>query len=399
MKTLWTILKKELKRFFTDKRTLISIFLPGVVLYLVYSLMGSVINDKATELGTITEANICIVNEPDEFKVNSIFDTEVFKDAEIKRFDTLSETEAIEKIKNEELDLYVKYDENFIANVHDYDAVTNHGENAPMVCVYYKSSNQNSSNVSDIYISFLNTFEAEISNKFDLNPVHDNVQYDLAESEEMSTMILSMFVPFLLIVMLFSSSMGLCAESISGEKERGTIATLLNTPAKRWQLALGKVTSLALVCMCAGIVSSLGAILSIPNLLPEGAISLAGYGFGTFALLALMIIITSIFFAALLSVVSTFAKSVKEASSLCLIPMMLTFGISIFSMLNTTASTNLALYLIPVYNSVQCFTQVMNMAVNPVAFLIAILSNILYIALCVFGVSKMFNSEKIMFSR
>ena len=398
MKTLWTILKKELKRFFTDRRTLISIFLPGIALYLVYSLMGNIISSKVDEIATVKEANICMVNEPTEFKDSAFFKEGIFKDAEIKHFDDYSEDEAITKIKNDELDMYVKFDEDFMTNVSNYDFVASEGANAPKVSVYYKSSNQNSSNVAEAYINFLNYYEQTISNKFDVNS-DENIQYDLSESDSESAMILSMFVPFLLVVMLFSSSMGLCAESISGEKERGTIATLLNTPAKRWQLALGKVTSLAIVCMCAGIVSSLGAILSFPKLLGEGAISLAGYGFGTFALLALMIVITSVFFAALLSVVSTFAKSVKEASSLCLIPMMLTFGVSIFSMLGTTASTNLALFLIPVYNSVQCFTQVMNMTVNPLAFLISILSNIAYIALCVFGVSKMFNSEKIMFSR
>lgn len=396
MKTLWTIIKKELKRFFTDKRTLISIFLPGIALYLLYSVMGSFISSKNEEFTTIKEANICLVNEPEEFK--EFFENDMFKNANVQHFNDLSEEEAKKKIEDEELHLYVVFDSNFINAVTNYDAIVSEGKNAPQVKVFYKSSNSDSSLIADAYISYLNAFEANISNKFDINS-DKTIKYDLSEEDDMSTMILSMIVPFLLIIMLFSSSMGLCAESIAGEKERGTIATLLNTPAKRWQLALGKVTSLAIVSMCAGLVSSVGAILSIPSLLGSDAVSLGSYGFGSFALLAVVIIVTSIFFAAILSVVSTFAKSVKEASSLCLIPMMLTFAIGMLSMFSTSASNNLWVYLIPVYNSVQCFNQVMNLAINPLTFLIAIISNIGYIALCIFGVSKMFNNEKVMFSK
>ena len=42
MRSIFIIIKKELKRFFTDRRMLLSLFLPGIILYLVYSLMGNV---------------------------------------------------------------------------------------------------------------------------------------------------------------------------------------------------------------------------------------------------------------------------------------------------------------------------------------------------------------------
>ena len=48
MKEMWTIVKKELKRFFTDYRILVSLFLPGILIFVVYSLMGSFMS-KAME--------------------------------------------------------------------------------------------------------------------------------------------------------------------------------------------------------------------------------------------------------------------------------------------------------------------------------------------------------------
>ena len=40
MKAIGIILKKELKRFFTDYRMLIGIILPGILIFLLYSVMG-----------------------------------------------------------------------------------------------------------------------------------------------------------------------------------------------------------------------------------------------------------------------------------------------------------------------------------------------------------------------
>lgn len=48
MKNVLTIIKKEFSRFFKDKRMIITILLPGVLIYLVYSLMGTVIKNVGT---------------------------------------------------------------------------------------------------------------------------------------------------------------------------------------------------------------------------------------------------------------------------------------------------------------------------------------------------------------
>lgn len=395
MKTLWTLIKKELKRFFTDRRTLIAIFLPGIALFVIYSLMGNVIGDKAKEQLEVKEASICVKAEPEELK-NFL----KFEKITITYENDLSKDKAIEKIQNKELDLYVEFENNFYASSLAYDVSS--GVSAPKVEIYYNSSKTESSAVAQEYIGKLQAYEATISNKFDINP-NLTTQYDFATVEDTSKMILTMVVPFLLTIMLFSSSMGLCAESISGEKERGTIATLLATPTKRWQLALGKVIPLGIVCMCAGLVSSIGAIASLPNLV-QGAsdtetITLSVYGFNEYALLALMVTITAILFASILSIFSTYAKSVKEASSLCLIPMGITFMIGITGMFSSGAATAWWAYLIPIYNSVQCFTQIISLTINPLNYLLAVVSNIAYIGLAIFVTGKMFNNENIMFSK
>ena len=45
MKDILTIMKKELVRFLTDKRMIATLFLPGILIYMIYSFMGGVMGD------------------------------------------------------------------------------------------------------------------------------------------------------------------------------------------------------------------------------------------------------------------------------------------------------------------------------------------------------------------
>ena len=78
---------------------------------------------------------------------------------------------------------------------------------------------------------------------------------------------MTMIMPFLFVVLLFSSAMSICCESIAGEKERGTIATLLVTPVKRSYLVLGKVISLGITALVSALVSFIGLMASLPKLI------------------------------------------------------------------------------------------------------------------------------------
>jgi sodium transport system permease protein len=71
----------------------------------------------------------------------------------------------------------------------------------------------------------------------------------------------------LIIMFLFSGAMSIGPDSIAGEKERGTIATLLVTPVKRSEIAIGKVMSLSIISLFSATSSFIGIMLSLPKLL------------------------------------------------------------------------------------------------------------------------------------
>jgi len=110
-----------------------------------------------------------------------------------------------------------------------------------------------------------------------------------------------------------------------------------------------------------------------------------------------VIFVTVIFFTTILSIISTLAKDIKEASQWSSVLMVLVMILGVTSMVSMgEVASNPVLYLIPVYNSVQCMSSIFALSFNGVNFLITILSNIIYISLGIYILAKMFNSEKIM---
>ena len=68
MSNIFTIMKKELKRFFTDKRMLISLIMPGLIIFIIYTLIGSFISEGLNVDKEYTY-NVYVENIPEEYKV------------------------------------------------------------------------------------------------------------------------------------------------------------------------------------------------------------------------------------------------------------------------------------------------------------------------------------------
>ena len=385
MKNIWIILKKELRRYFTDTRMLIGIILPGILIFLLYSVMGNFMNGNSTS--DITEFKIYAEQQPAE--ITSILPSE-FQIVYIE--ETLTKEEIYKRIEDSELDLYIIFPNGFMEDITKVPTP----QPVPEVKMYYNSASVSSSTIYEVYRSLLDNLEATLANRFNINSNLDE-KYDFATEEDLTVRIFSMMLPFLLITFLFSGAMGICAESIAGEKERGTIATLLVTPAKRSHIAIGKVSALGITALASALVSFLGLIASIPKLVGSN-ISLSAYGASTIFMLLLVIVLTVLFFTVVLTLVSTFAKSVKEASSLSVPVMVIVMLLGATSFMGTTAQTNPALYLIPVYGAIQSLTGILSLTIDPLCFTMFIISSVVYIGLGIFALTKMFNSERVMFN-
>lgn len=389
MRNVWMIIKKELTRFFTDKRMLISIFLPGVLIYFLYSFMGSAMSDAFMTEDSYEYA-IAICN-PSNTVAN------ILENAPVSVY-TVAEKELEEAktlVSSGAQDLLVVFPKNFDKDVVTY--VTGEG-NAPHVQIYYNSADTASSEAYSVMTAILDQYESMLSNKFDVNA--DGGAYDMATDESFTTMLFSMLLPLLLMTFMYSGCMAVAPESIAGEKERGTIATLLVTPMKRSHLAIGKIVSLSIIALTGGLVSFIGVMLSLPKLMGDmESVNASVYGAVDYALILAVIITTILVFIAAISIISAFANSVKEASSYLSVMMVFVMLASVSTMFGAGSVGGMGAYFIPVFNSVQCFSGIFNKDYSITNILVALASNTVYAGLMIYILTRMFDSERVMFRR
>lgn len=386
-----TIIKKEFARFFGDKRMVIStILVPGLMIYLLYSLMG-VMMSKQLVTSEDYVGKAYVQNMPEEL-------SPMFEALSVE-WESVGDTEIAgvkEALTAKETDLLLIFPETFMKDMAAYDSAS--GTAAPNVVVYYNSSRSESSTVYSMVMSLLDTYETSLTNRFDVNAGTE--KYDMASDKDATGQLFSMILPLLLMIFLFSGCLSVAPESIAGEKERGTIATLLVTPMKRSSLALGKIISLSCIALLAGISSFIGTMLSLPNMM-GGAMELdtSYYSVTDYALLLGVILSTILVLISLISCVSAFAKSIKEAASLCSPLNILTMVVSLVPSMGGDELKKFGMFFIPIYNSVLCITAIFSFEVNLAGVLLTIGMNIVYACVLTFILTRIFNSESAMFSK
>ena len=385
---MFTIFRKEMARFFWDKRTaLATILLPGVLIFAVYTFMGSALSSQFS-----VDEDFCpsiqAVNPPDSI-------AGLASQSGLEMLPCESQTEALESLSAQTLDLLAVFPQDFDRQVAAYDVAS--GSPAPAVELYYNSASVDSAAAYDLFSSLLEGYESSLSNKFDLNPGGQG--YDVAADGDTAGAFLSSMMPMLLMLFLFSGCMSIAPESIAGEKERGTIATLLVTPLRRRDLALGKICALSIIALLSGLSSTIGSLLSMPTLMQlEGNVG-AAYTPLHYLALVLVILSTVLFIVSCISLISAFAKTIKEAQTYVTPLMILTMVVGVTAMFGGGASSQFWAYLIPFYNSVQAMVGIFALELNWGHLLLTVGSNLVYTAAGVWGLTRMFNSETVMFQR
>ena len=399
MKNILAIMKKELRRFFGDKRMIATLILPSLLIYVIYSLMGGALSENYEGGGEDTEYRVLTHGSSDLISavtLNSGMNITYYRCPDCTEE---HDPAAISKAINEEgFHAYLVIPEDFDQKIAAYDPAT--GLPAPEVKIYYNSSDADSATAYSTLLALLGALESSMANRFDVNISPDAV-FDVATEEDLTGMLFSMLMPLLLIILMFSSCMAMTAESIAGEKERGTIATLLITPIKRSELALGKIAALSVMSLIGGLCSFAGVLLALPKLMggdAMDAVDTSVYTMGDYAMILCVILSTILVFVSLIAVLSALANSVKEASTL-VSPLMLVVTVIGVSGMFGSPDKSLGLFLIPIYNSVQCISGVFSMSYEPIQIILTVVANLLTAGVFAVVLTRMFNSEKVMFKK
>ena len=406
MNNIKTIFFKELRRFFTEPRMLAALFLPGIIIYIFYSLMGSFMEASfAPSSGKPSDYTYQIV-ATNNYSENSsdvaplifdVFDTylstsEKENKTEYFYINTSEVDEYKEALANHEYDLLIVFNDKF-----EDCLMSGTTQTKTNISVYYDGSDSISTYLNSIFSSLIDSTYTN----FTVN-IENGIYVDGNVSPENYTFknIMSFVIPLVTISLLFSTITSICPEAIAGEKERGTLASLLMTPMKRSELVVGKISALTIVSLSSGLVSFLGLVISLPNLYGGGMTLSNLFSPGSFIMLLLLILTTLFTFVTIGLVVSAFSKTIKEAGSY-LTPVMTILMVAAIIPFAMDMS-NIGFAFIPLLNIVSSMNLIikesnLDLIIHYIS--ITAVMNIVLSAVFVFITAKLFNSEKIMFQR
>ncbi|MCH5273616.1 MAG: ABC transporter permease [Lachnospiraceae bacterium] len=400
------IFKKELFRVFSDKKMIFSLFiLPAVVMVGVYGLMGVMVKSMVSDVESHV-AKVYVQNSPEGLK-ELIAQSGYLETAEITYLSAESSQEELEGIKSDilsgDVEMLVQFEADFLTKAQNY---TNAGDPIPQVTLYYNSTRNYSSaargNFNSLILAPLQT--AMLQNRFgnlDLLTVFNTQEELIINEEKANGEFLAMLLPYLITFMLFASAMGLCVDAIAGEKERGTMASMLLSPVKRSSIVFGKLFALSLLSSLSSIVYASSMILAMPMMmggLEEEAglpMNISMSPVQMLELLALMVSLVLIY-VALLCLVSVFAKNAKEANAYVMPLYMIVLVLGMMTMFKSGMETSQTMYAIPVYGTALSIQGIVTGEITLFQFGSSVLGNLICTVIAVVAVAKVFNNEKIM---
>ncbi len=229
-------------------------------------------------------------------------------------------------------------------------------------------------------------------------------QQNVAPPEKVGGNAVGGFIPYLFLILCFTGAMYPAMDLTAGEKERGTMETILCSPLGRTELVLGKflvvlTASLAtVVCSLASLAltSTVGrAVLGGAGLPGAGARSLTLDPLGVVAVLG-MVLPIAVLFSAVLMAIALHARTVKEASSY-VSPLVMVIILPAVMALLPGFELNTRLALVPILNvSLACKDLVSGVFHWPHLALI-FGSTCLYAAAALAWCVRLFNRESVIF--
>lgn len=216
------------------------------------------------------------------------------------------------------------------------------------------------------------------------------VKRDLTEGQSGSQ--LPLFAPFVLIIAVMGGASMAALDAIAGERERGTIETLLVQPVARSSIALGKLGAVVAMALLST-VANLAAIGIAPRVLPR--IQLAGLTPSTTALLLALSLPLAVLLGSALLAVTSYARSYREAQSYHY-PLMLLAFLPAALPLMPGIRLDAVLAWLPVGNVALAISEVLRGTGSLGAHLVAFATTSLYAALGVFVAVRLLASEEIL---
>ena len=402
---LKTIIGKELKRIFSDRRMVFSVFLlPALSIFLIYNLMGILASNRINEIKE-HQARVAVVRAPESFQ--NFWAGYEEKEKYDLSYDTQISAELKEMVRSGEVEAIIEFPADFSEKMTAYER-----ETTPDIHIYYNPTEDYSATASQqLKTSLLKDYQdALLQERFgDLKKIrafttnedfkNKPQEYEIKNEKKSSGFGIAQLLPMMLSIMLFASAMGIGMETIAGEKERGTMAALLLTPVSRNTIALGKMISLGILAIISTLTSVIALVAAFPKLaaisgtMPTNLM----YGVTDYLQIAIILLLEVGIFVGMICLISVLSHTVKEASTY-VTPAYMVVMMGAFAAMFSFGKPGLYVFAIPVAGNIFALKSALNFELALPQLLLTCVVSLISIALLVLATAKAFKSEKIMFN-
>ena len=378
MNIIISIFIKELIDVLRDRRTLMfMVVIPVLItpLLVVGSIKFQEYQNKKSEEKLL---KIALINETDDVIIKGLLSEQ--KGVEIIEDINLDSLEA--GIKTDSIQGGMHIEKDFLDDISS--------NSTGQIDIYYKSSDlmsRSKKRMKAALENYKNIVVTERLNNFNidekvLEPLNV-VDVDMSTAKETIGKAVGGFIPYILVMFIFLGAMYPAIDLGAGEKERGSLETLLSSPATKFEITMGKLLVVSLTGLVSGLVSVLGissSLFFIDNI-PEQIQSTIMELISPFMILSVIILMIpiAIFFASMLLSISFYARSFKEAQSL-MAPLNMVIIVPLFLSLGPGMEIDHATALMPLINVGLLTKEILAGSVEPIYFIETLLSLLFFAA-------------------
>lgn len=392
----WQILiVKEIRHLFRDTKTIVQTvvvptFITPLLIGAIVWYLGSVAQEESEKIYDLGYRGDTINELYQELTNSDRFN--------LSEYD--NETALSEAITNDEIDIG-------LSNI----ALDNLGQN--QLNIYFKdldTFSQAKSLLSDAIDGYEEKLIDERLNSLNidkeyLKPLLVN-ENDLTTDKEVAGTIIGALVAFLFIAYILQGSMYPAIELGAGEKERGTMETLISTNISSLEIIIGKMFAITGSAVITAIFSTLGFIVPLIIVylylganLPDTFFNIVAAIVNPVVILGIFTLLVplSIFMGALMLAISVYSKSPKEAGLLLGNVMIIFFAPAYLPLINPGLEIDLIGALIPCYSLALHTNALISENINWYLYLITFSSTILYSLIAIYITYIMFDDERVIF--
>ena len=394
-KRMFTLFKRELTDILRDKKTLFMMLVVPIIIYplLIIGmtfLMSSVMNSQAEKTYLVA------FDEEDELAAKIADIIENNPDKLSYKLEIVQKSDCKNALEAGDIDIYV--------------SKASDGR----IALCYLSAKDRSNTALDALTDAFEIYREELQKErideagldadYLLNPIHYEGE-DLSSTEESVGNMIGSIIPFFIVTMILLGALYPSIDVTAGEKERGTLETLLTLPITNFEMIMSKFLAVSCIACASAILNvfSMGGAMAF---LVSSSMSLAEdinleIHYETFIPGILFTLVVMVFFALLVTAVCmctcVFAKNFKEANNY-VTPVMLIFMFGSYAAMIPDLELTAQTAAIPIVNVALLVEGLFQFQYNYGLFAIVLFSNVAYSLLAILILGKIYNSEAVLFS-